>query len=473
MADELTLAEPASTATAREPRAAVTWDRAETIDELERILAVVKNHLKVALEDLGTANREVQRLRKELQSREDLLAVVSHDLRNPLSAIGLCTHLLARSAPEGERRADPAQLRVIERSVARMTRLIDDLLEGSTIEAGAFTVVPGREEAGALVEEVLAAMEPMAALNSIRLRAELAPGLPPFAGDRLRVMQVLSNLIGNALRFAPPQRGAIDVGVSVQGGELCFSVADNGPGISAELLPHVFDRYWKGKAEAHRGIGLGLFIAKGIVEAHGGRIWVESKLGAGSRFCFTVAVSSTPAEATPPQPAPQPFPGQASLRGLQALIVDDEAPTVSALTALLDDEGLRTLAATSGEQALASVEGHQPDVVVLDLEMPGMGGLPLLRRLRQSFPALPAVITSGHSASHPSVREALELTSVAFLPKPIDVDELLAAMGRLVGGCQSTSGTAYALESDPLPTGGTVTKEATEPMAPTNQEETP
>jgi PAS domain S-box-containing protein len=379
--------------------------------------------------DITDRKRDDELLRAAVRAKDDLLAIVSHDLRNPLSAIQLSARSLSRPAPELERRSTLKPLEVIQRSVERMNRLIDDLLQASTMEAGTFRVSPEAEAAGALVEEALRNIEPVATARSIRLRSDVESGLPPVRGDRLRLLQVLSNLLGNAVKFVP-EGGTVQVRARAQGEEVLFAVSDDGPGIPADHLPHLFDRYWKGAAGERRGVGLGLFIAKGIVAAHGGRIWVESEAGAGSTFLFTLPVSpSSPDRSSAVAPAPLAAGG---LRGVRVLIVDDEVNAASALASLLADEGLRTIEAASGEQALARIGEEPLDGVVLDMEMPGMSGLALLRRLRDRFPLLPAVIVSGDAPGHERIEAALDLPGVAYLAKPLDLDLLLATLGRLV-----------------------------------------
>lgn len=240
------------------------------------------------------AARLTRELRTAVSARDDLLAVVSHDLRSPLSAIQHSAQAaIAQSAAEaGTRQRKP--LDVILRASQDMKRLIDDLLQAATIEAGTFTVEPVSEEVAPLIAQALEALEPVAAGRSVQIQKEVAPELPPVRCDRGRVRQVLSNLIGNAVKLVPAG-GVIRVRASAQASTICFSVSDQGPGIAAEHIPFLFDRYWKGKAQGRQGIGLGLYIAKGIVEAHGGRIWVESQVGAGSTFYFTIPMA---------QPAP-------------------------------------------------------------------------------------------------------------------------------------------------------------------------
>jgi len=237
---------------------------------------------------------EIARLSEEVRAastaRDNLLAVVSHDLRSPLTAIQLSAAILAHHPEGGERRQNQKQIAVIRRSTERMTHLIDGLLQAATIESGSFTIEPHREEVIPIVEESLQALEPLAATRSIHLVMEIPLNTPPIRCDRMRLIQVLVNLIGNAVKFVP-DGGTIQVRAAAQSGHIQFAVSDDGPGIAQDELVRIFDRYWKGTSTGRHGAGLGLYIAKGIIEAHGGRIWVESQLGAGSTFFFTVPIA--------------------------------------------------------------------------------------------------------------------------------------------------------------------------------------
>lgn len=228
----------------------------------------------------------VERANRAVAAREDILAVIAHDLRSPLSAILLKAAVLRRTA-------EPAlswvnDLASIESNAQRMEQLIKSLLDASTIEAGHFAVAPTPCHARDLLRGVLEVFSPLAGQKDVRLTVEVeAPGALVVRADEQRVLQVLSNLVANALKFTPPG-GTISVRARPDGDWVRFAVADSGPGIPAEHLPHLFRRYWKGERGGPRGSGLGLFIAQGIVEAHGGRIWVESEEGAGSCFSFTL-----------------------------------------------------------------------------------------------------------------------------------------------------------------------------------------
>ncbi|HEY4181143.1 MAG TPA: ATP-binding protein [Kofleriaceae bacterium] len=218
------------------------------------------------------------------RARDDVLAVVSHDLRGPLHAISLATEALREELPGEAAR----YLGAIERAGHRAERLIHDLLEASAIENGALTLTRGAVDAGSIVRQAAADHELLAKESGGRITAHLPDDAMVVSADRDRVLQVLSNLIGNALKHA---RGApIDIIVASKEHEAVIAVKDAGPGIADAELPHVFDRYWHGRTKKG-GAGLGLAIAKGIIEAHGGRVDVESKQGEGTAFSFTLPLA--------------------------------------------------------------------------------------------------------------------------------------------------------------------------------------
>jgi signal transduction histidine kinase len=171
-----------------------------------------------------------------------------------------------------------------------MDRLISDLLDIASIDAGRLAVEPQPQSAASLLQEASELFQLLAAERSIRMSLDVPSDPLQVSADRERVLQVLSNLIGNALKFTPAG-GSIQLRAQLEPAWVRLSVVDTGPGVPPEQLPHVFDRYWQAKRSGRLGIGLGLSIAKGIVEAHGGRIWAESVAGSGSSFHFTLAVA--------------------------------------------------------------------------------------------------------------------------------------------------------------------------------------
>ncbi len=229
-----------------------------------------------------------------VRAREEVLAIVSHDLRNPLSAVSLGASLLLMSDSVSEE--DREQLDTIVVSAKRMNRLIADLLDVTRLEGGKrLPVELGSVEVSDMLREAEELFRAQAGVAQVSMVYHADESLPRVYADRHRVMQVLSNLIGNSMKFTPPG-GRIEVGASRRDGEALFTVADTGPGIPKEHLSDIFSPYWQAKRTERMGAGLGLSISKGIVEAHGGRIWVESDPGMGTQFYFTLPVDTSTEE---------------------------------------------------------------------------------------------------------------------------------------------------------------------------------
>jgi signal transduction histidine kinase len=212
--------------------------------------------------------------------RDEVLGIVSHDLRNPLNAILLSARVLARRAPAEE-------VSAIERAAKRADALIQDLLTVAVLEAAAMPLDKRSHSLSSIVDEAIDLHRPLADERAMELQASVGAGVGSVNIDRNRLLQVLGNLIGNALKFTEP-RGRVRLEARASEASVVVSVADTGPGIAPDALPHVFDRFWQGAKARRAGAGLGLAIAKGIVEAHGGTIAVESVPGRGATFTFTI-----------------------------------------------------------------------------------------------------------------------------------------------------------------------------------------
>jgi PAS domain S-box-containing protein len=221
------------------------------------------------------------------QARDEVLGVVSHDLRNPISAIAMCARVL-RDHPPADVAARSELLSTIEESTTWVNRLIEDLLDVANIERGRLSLEISEHEASQLALQAIHMFEVEAREHGISLEARLATNLPLVAADGARVVQVLGNLIRNAIKFTP-SGGRVTVGVEPRDSTVVFTVVDTGPGMSADRQQRIFERYWQSSDGARvRGSGLGLSIAKGIVEAHGGRITVQSAPNEGSTFTFSI-----------------------------------------------------------------------------------------------------------------------------------------------------------------------------------------
>lgn len=239
--------------------------------------------------------RQVLREQQAVHARDELVAVVSHDLRNPMTVISmLCGMMQKAFSSDGahtSRRISSA-IDTMQQAAARMNVLLEDLLDTSKIEAGRYTVKPVPLDVSQILEEAYALLAPLAQEKGVDLSFNAEPGLQINA-DPERLFQVLSNLIGNAIKFTPRQ-GKIGISAMSNGEEIVFAVRDSGEGIAPDQLPHVFDRYWTLTENNPTGSGLGLYITQGIVKAHGGRIEAESELGRGSEFRFTVPKVTQP-----------------------------------------------------------------------------------------------------------------------------------------------------------------------------------
>jgi PAS domain S-box-containing protein len=264
-------------------------------DRRGRVIGGVAAVYDISAEKAMAQERErlLEEAKRAVRVRDDILAVVSHDLRNPAGVVALAASQLAQRADA----LDPATVRKlagrIHRAASGMQQIIGDLLDFSRIEMGRLVVEPSDQSAGEVVAEAIDAFVGLAAQRGVEMRARLeALEGVRLRCDRGRIVQVLSNLIGNALKFVAPGRG-VEIGGRADDHDLVVFVRDEGPGISAEHLSHVFDRYWQSDAtDARRGLGLGLAIVKGIVEAHGGRAWVESPPGQGATFAFSLPLTA-------------------------------------------------------------------------------------------------------------------------------------------------------------------------------------
>ena len=228
--------------------------------------------------------------RSAIAARDEIMSIVAHDLRNPLGAITMRAAMLRKEAESDKVRQ---QADSIENVAMRMEYLIRTMLDVAAMEAGRFSLVRGPCAVEDVVREVLALFGPLATTKHVRLDARMTTPALRIHADRERVIQVLSNLLGNALRFTP-RGGHVTITAERQGEQVRFAVLDTGPGMSAEQLAHVFERFWKADTPGVKSTGLGLFIAKGIVEAHGGHIWAESERGHGARFFFTFPSAEAP-----------------------------------------------------------------------------------------------------------------------------------------------------------------------------------
>jgi signal transduction histidine kinase len=266
---------------------AVEMMKAGAVDYLPKRL-LTPERLSQAIRQAIRLSEAERRAQQAARLRDDTLAIVSHDLRNPLGVVEISAGLLRK---ELDGTSNAVLVQRIDRAVKRMSRLIDDLLCASRIDSGSLAIQPDKVGVGALVAEALESVAPLAEGKDCELVADKVNGAVKVMADRERINQVFSNVLGNALKYVTEGEGQIRIGFERAGERAQFSVRDNGPGIAADSLPHLFERGWKVHQADRDGAGLGLYIAKGIMEAHRGGISVESTPGAGTivRFWLPVA----------------------------------------------------------------------------------------------------------------------------------------------------------------------------------------
>ena len=359
--------------------------------------------------------------------RAEFLGMVSHELRTPLTTIkGSAATLLTASST-----LSPAEMgdffRIIDEQADHMRGLISDLLDVTRIEAGSLSVTPEPTVVAALVNQAREVFLRGGARNSIEV--DLPPDLPRIGADRQRMMQVLTNLLSNASKYSPDQ-SAIRVSASVEDVYVAISVSDEGRGLSAERLPHLFRMYSRIDSEnlgRHpAGEGLGLAICKGIVEAHGGRIRAESEgPGLGTRFTFTVPAVDEPSNGSATGPGPLPADsGRAPGGRARILAVDDEPQILRLVRNTLSDAGYTPIVTGDPDEALHLIEVEKPHLVLLDMMLPGTDGIELMRRISEITDA-PIIFLSGYGGDE-IVARAFEAGADDYMVKPFSPTELAA-----------------------------------------------
>jgi signal transduction histidine kinase len=286
---------PASRSVQREREVADRALRAERADADAAVRAERAAHVTVLLNERAETDKDLtsERARSDdaLARRDEFLATVSHELRNVLSSMVLMARLIADGAlreNQAEQIVNYAQR--IQRAGGRMDRLIGDLVDVASIEAGVLAVTREPSDAAQVVTEAVSTFQAQATATGLRLSSEVISPISSIALDPARILQVLVNLLSNAIKFTPAN-GSVSVRVQASGDQLLFSVSDTGLGIAPDKLEAVFERFVQVERNDRRGLGLGLYISKCIVQGHGGRIWVESTLGVGSTFHFTLPLT--------------------------------------------------------------------------------------------------------------------------------------------------------------------------------------
>ena len=257
---------------------------------IERIQIDGRNVYAAVLRDVSARQRAENLIHQAVKARDDMMGIVSHDLRNPANAVKMLARSILEGPPGDASEGVLERVAVMRQAAEQIDALIQDLLDITRLEAGRLTVEPQVEDVASIVTISVDGLRPLAEAGGVVLSAML-PDLPiTVMADCGRVIQLLSNIVGNAIKFTPAD-GSVSVSATARDTEVEFEVSDTGEGIAPDQLPHVFDRFYQagnGRRGRRHGAGLGLPISRGIVEAHGGRIWIESAPGAGTTVRFTI-----------------------------------------------------------------------------------------------------------------------------------------------------------------------------------------
>jgi signal transduction histidine kinase/DNA-binding response OmpR family regulator len=398
---------------------------------VEREVRLVELYARQAAEAIDNA-----RLYGEIQDanrgKDEFLAMLAHELRNPLAPVLHALHVLKRKPGAGASgscadadAADDAQARdVIDRQVRHMARLIDDLLDVSRITRGKIQLRPEWIDLAEVVGRAVDSTQPLIESRGHRLEVELPPGPMRLFADPTRMEQVLANLLNNAAKYTEPG-GLIRLWAEVAGREVAVHVRDTGIGIAPHMLGRVFDLFMQGQPTLDRaagGLGIGLTLVRRLVEMHGGRVEVRSE-GPGKGSTFSVRLPQPEGEAA--APAPEPPAEEPARPGRHVLVVDDNRDAAEMLTMMLHLDGHEVRVAHDGPTALREARAWPPDVVLLDIGLPGMSGYEVAHHLLENggagHPLLVAMTGYGQDEDRRRSREA---GFSHHLVKPVDPQEL-------------------------------------------------
>ncbi len=385
------------------------------------------------LEESGRAEAESSN-----RAKDEFIAMISHELRTPLGAILIWAQLL--KSDDLDAGAVSRAVGMIERSTKTLAQIIDDLLDASRIIAGKLTFETRPLELRPVIEAALDAAAPAAEAKGVLLERSLPGPLPPVSGDAGRLQQVVGNLLANAVKFTP-EGGRIEVRLARSGSTAHITIVDTGTGINPEFLPFIFERFRQADTTSTRkqkGLGLGLAIARQIVQLHGGTIEASSA-GEGRGSTFTVKlpllgstspVVSPPVFRTDERPA-----GTPTLDGITVLVVDDEEDAREAMAVLLGQAGARVISVAGAAEALETLDRERPDVLLSDIAMPGEDGYALIRRVRsrpgETGGRIPAAALTAYATLEDRAK-AIRAGYDEHIPKPVDPTRLIGAVALLV-----------------------------------------
>lgn len=362
------------------------------------------------------------------RAKSDFVSMVSHELRTPMTAVKAYVDLLLMGTPGPLNDQQRKFLKVVKANSERLIDLVSDLLDISRIEAGKVKLERQPVDMSELIEQVVMTIYPNVEEKQQHIRTQVPPALPKAYGDPARLTQILTNLVGNAHKYTP-EGGDIIVHAYVRHGMLHVAVQDTGIGISPENQRKVFERFYRVDDPGVRettGTGLGLSIAALLVQMHGGQIWVESEVGEGSIFYFTVPL----AEGEPTADLGTAPSEVASSTTPTILVVEDDADVAELLMFMLKRAGYQVLTTASGTEALSMARTHRPHLITLDIWLPDINGFEVLERLKRDpeTQEIPVVILSVVQDQE----RGLRLGAAAYLTKPLNEEQLLGALGHVL-----------------------------------------
>lgn len=411
--------------------------------ELEHLVAERTEELSQSNQHLQAARNEAEEARQRAeaanQAKSEFLSNMSHELRTPLNGILGYTQILQREVTQMPKMDEG--LSIIAQSGQHLLTLINDVLDISKIEADKLTLEPAQVTLPPFLYGIIGLMKMRAEQKELQFVADVEPGLPEAVlADEKRLRQVLINLLGNAIKFTQTGWVALRVTRSATPAapgdvRLQFEVQDSGVGIAEENLVKIFQPFEQvgDKQSRAEGTGLGLAISQRLVTAMGGELQVDSTFGQGSRFWFEVSLPVIAAAGSAPQPTQRPIIGYEG-KPIKVLIADDHPHNVKVLVNMLAPLGFETAVATNGVEAIASIHTFAPDLLLLDLVMPGLTGFEVVQQLRQNpVHKNMTVIAVSASVLERAQEESLAAGCDAFLPKPVYLPDLLDLLAAQLG----------------------------------------
>jgi PAS domain S-box-containing protein len=383
----------------------VATDISESRKKEVRLLQTMEETIK-AEHALEESNKDLLRKNQEIQN---FYHTVSHELKTPLTSAREFISIVMDGLAGPLNETQQEYLGIARESCNRLRACINDLMDATRLETGKLTLEIKSGSLAGLIRQLVTVFDPVALRKQITLTEEVQQGLLDFPFDENRLMQVLVNLLNNALKFTP-ENGHVTVTAGDapdHPGHVQVCVKDTGRGLASTEVERIFERLYQVPDEdggSQQGVGLGLYISRELVQSHGGKIWVESELGQGSRFCFVIPKN---------QPA----------AAIHVLVVDDDARIRELMSEALAREEFQVATAENGAVALEKMRQDLPEIVVMDLAMPKMDGVEALRQIRQNWGLLPVIILTGFTENE-HMKRAMEFSPFTLLAKPCPITQL-------------------------------------------------